>query len=118
MAENQYLRGYCLLLGDPLSPKLNDLTGDDRTQFLADMAKVGDALIAVTGCARINYGIYGNVDPFTHAHVWPRYVDEPEGLRTLPPMGFPDAVRSAAETRYSENEHGELRRRLAEALGA
>jgi diadenosine tetraphosphate (Ap4A) HIT family hydrolase len=116
MAENQYLPGYCLLLADPLSPRLNDLTGDPRAAFLADMARVGDALLAVTDAVRINYGIYGNVDPFVHAHIWPRNDHEPPDLRTLPPMGFPASVREAPATRYAESTHGELRQGIGRLL--
>lgn len=118
LAENQFLPGYCLLLGDPISPKLNDLTGDARTGFLLEMAQVGDVVLQVTGAARINYGIYGNVDPFVHAHIWPRFSDELAELRNLPPMGFPAAVRESPDTRFSEEIHGDLLRRLRAAFAA
>jgi len=91
--EFQYWRGYCLLLADPLTARLNDLQGAARAQFLGDMATVGDALLEVTGAARINYSIYGNLDPFVHAHIVPRYVDEPEAYRTMPPLSVPAQIR-------------------------
>lgn len=84
LGERQILRGYCLLLPDPVVPHLNALTGADRAQFLADMARVGDAVLAVTGALRINYEMLGNLEPALHAHVVPRYADEPEALRTRP----------------------------------
>jgi diadenosine tetraphosphate (Ap4A) HIT family hydrolase len=80
----QGLRGYSLLLPDPVVPTLNDLTGPARDQFLRDMATLGDAVLEVTGAARINYEILGNADPALHAHVFPRFADEPEELRTKP----------------------------------
>ena len=73
--------------------RLNDLQGAARAQFLGDMATVGDALLEVTGAARINYSIYGNLDPFVHAHIVPRYTDEPEAHRTMPPLSVPAEVR-------------------------
>jgi len=91
--EFQYWRGYCLLLADPLTTRLNDLQGAARAQFLGDMATVGDALLEATGAARINYSIYGNLDPFVHAHIVPRYADEPEPYRTMPPLSVPAEVR-------------------------
>ena len=71
--ERQFVRGYCLLLPDPVVPNLNALGARERIAFLSDMSRLGDALLKVTGAARINYAIFGNQDPALHAHVIPRY---------------------------------------------
>src|SRR5690348_17585271 len=71
--EKQFLRGYALLLPDPVVPSLNALGARERSAFLVDMARLGDALLKVTGAVRINYAIFGNVEPALHAHVIPRY---------------------------------------------
>jgi diadenosine tetraphosphate (Ap4A) HIT family hydrolase len=76
------LRGYCLILPDPVAPNLNAMALEKRIEFLRDMSLVGDAIIEVTGAVRCNYEILGNVDPALHAHVFPRFNDEPEELRT------------------------------------
>ena len=76
--------GYCLLLPDPVVPHLNALTGEARRQYLDDMARLGDAVLAVTGAERINYEILGNVEPALHAHVIPRHAGEDPALRTKP----------------------------------
>lgn len=86
--EQQFLRGYCLLLPDPVVPHLNALAGSARAQFLADMVRLGDALLAATGAARINYAIFGNQDPALHAHVVPRFADEPLPQRTAHPWTY------------------------------
>ncbi|HME39582.1 MAG TPA: HIT domain-containing protein [Steroidobacteraceae bacterium] len=114
MGEHQVLTGYCLLLPDPVVPHLNALPEDLRGQFLSDMALVGDALLAVTAALRINYAIFGNVEPALHAHIFPRQAAEPEATRSAQPW----ALDWAAAPRYSETAHGELKRRLAAALGA
>src|ERR1700761_5063833 len=69
MGERQVLAGYCLLLPDPVVDHLNVLTGAGRIQFLGDMALTGDALLACTAALRVNYAIFGNVEPALHAHV-------------------------------------------------
>jgi diadenosine tetraphosphate (Ap4A) HIT family hydrolase len=84
MGDVQYLPGYCLLLPDPVVPDLNSLDGEQRTQFLKDMAIVGDVLLKVTEAYRINYEIQGNTEPALHAHIIPRYMSEPEELRKIP----------------------------------
>jgi len=82
LGDSQFLTGYCLLLPDPVVAHLNDFSGATRLQFLDDMAALGDAVLAVTGALRINYEMLGNLEPALHAHVFPRYDDEPEDLRT------------------------------------
>jgi diadenosine tetraphosphate (Ap4A) HIT family hydrolase len=114
MGERQVLTGYCLLLPDPVVPHLNALSPDLRGQFLADMAMVGDVLLAVTQALRINYAIFGNVDPALHAHIFPRRTTEPEATRTAQPWALDWDVAPA----YSEALHGELRRRIAADIQA
>jgi diadenosine tetraphosphate (Ap4A) HIT family hydrolase len=86
--EKQFLRGYALLLPDPVVPSLNALGAQERSAFLLDMARLGDALLKVTGAIRINYAIYGNIEPALHAHVIPRYGDEPDKLRLAQPWAY------------------------------
>ena len=84
LGDPQITRGYCLLLPDPVVPDLNALTGDARRQFLDDMARLGDAVLAETGAERVNYEILGNVEPALHAHLIPRHASEMPDLRTKP----------------------------------
>jgi diadenosine tetraphosphate (Ap4A) HIT family hydrolase len=109
MGERQVLTGYCLLLPDPVVPHLNALSLELRSQFLSDMALVGDALLAVTGALRINYAIFGNVEPALHAHIFPRQAAEPEATRTAQPW----ALDWNGAPIYSDRLHGDLKRRIA-----
>jgi len=86
--HQQFVQGYLLLLPDPVVPDLNSLTPERRSQFLLDMSHLGDALIRTTSPLRINYAIYGNLEPALHAHVIPRYRHEPEHLRTQQPWAY------------------------------
>jgi diadenosine tetraphosphate (Ap4A) HIT family hydrolase len=88
MGREQLLEGYCLLLPDPVVEHLNDFSGREREQFLNDMASLGDAVLAATGCVRVNYAIFGNLEPALHAHVIPRYASEPEEFRTKPYFAY------------------------------
>jgi diadenosine tetraphosphate (Ap4A) HIT family hydrolase len=117
MAPFQFRRGYCLLLADPIVPSLNDASEDVQVQFLRDMTRVGDAVRAATGAVRCNYSIYGNLDPFLHAHVVPRYLDEPEDERTLPPLSLPLAVREHPAVAFDPERDGELMERIRGELG-
>lgn len=95
--ERQFVRGYALLLPDPVVPNLNSLGARERIAFLSDMSRLGDALLKVTGAARINYAIFGNQEPALHAHVIPRYTDEPEALRSEQPWAYDWAAAPAFE---------------------
>jgi len=112
MGERQLFPGYCLLLPDPVVEHLNVLAADGRGQFLADMAQVGDAVLACTGALRINYAMFGNLEPALHAHIIPRHADEPAATRTAQPW----ALDWEAAPEFSPARHGELQRRIAAQL--
>jgi diadenosine tetraphosphate (Ap4A) HIT family hydrolase len=114
MGERQVLTGYCLLLPDPVVPDLNALDSGARSRFLLDMSVAGDALLQITGAVRINYAIYGNLEPALHAHIFPRSAHEPEATRTAQPWG----LDWTAAPPYSDSVHGALKNRLKEALRA
>jgi diadenosine tetraphosphate (Ap4A) HIT family hydrolase len=88
LASPQVTPGYCLLLPDPVVSDLNALTGAERHQFLQDMADCGDVLRDVLGAIRINYAMFGNVEPALHAHLFPRYHDEPSEQATAQPWAL------------------------------
>jgi len=112
MSDTQVVPGQLILLGDPVVGSLNDLDAGQRALFLADMALAGDALLAVTGCLRVNYDILGNSDPALHAHIVPRYASEPEERRRMPIWLYDWGTAE----RFSEQTHGPLRRELADAV--
>jgi diadenosine tetraphosphate (Ap4A) HIT family hydrolase len=84
LGDVQFLRGYSLLVPDPVVGSLNDLSRAERELFLYEMSLLGDALLAVTDAYRINYEILGNTEPALHAHVFPRYQSEPQERRRRP----------------------------------
>ncbi len=93
IGDVQFLYGYCVLLADPVVPSLNDLEAASRAIFLDDMSQIGDALLELTDAYRINYGILGNSEPALHAHIFPRYLSEPDEKRRYPAWFYdwPDA---------------------------
>jgi len=112
LGDPQILPGYCLLLPDPVVPHLNALAGAARAAFLADMARLGDAVLAVTSAERINYEILGNVEPALHAHVIPRYAWEPTDRRRTP-VWLHDWT---AAPPFDAAAHAELAKTIAGAL--
>ncbi len=112
MGRKQVLAGYCLLLPDPVVPHLNALSAPERDQFMAELGLLGDAVLAATGALRINYAIFGNVEPALHAHVHPRYRDEPLEMRSQNPWGY-DWQRAPD---FAAASHGPMRDLIRQQL--
>jgi diadenosine tetraphosphate (Ap4A) HIT family hydrolase len=110
--EQQVLRGYTLLLPDPVVPTLNTLGAQERTIYLLDVARLGDALLKLTGAVRINYAIFGNQEPALHTHVIPRYADEPEKLRTSHPWAYDWSTAPPFDRKGCQELGEKLRREL------
>jgi len=111
----QYLRGYCILLPDPVVPSLNDLSREQRANYLCDMSIVGDALLQVTEAHRINYAIMGNSDKVLHSHIVPRYAAEPEEFRLNTPWSYPQEAMNA--TLFDPDRDHDLMSRIRDAIG-
>jgi diadenosine tetraphosphate (Ap4A) HIT family hydrolase len=114
MGDPQVLAGYCLLLPDPVVPHLNALAPDAQAAYLADVARLGQAVLELTGSVRVNYALFGNLEPALHAHVFPRFVDEPEPLRAANPWGYD----WSAARRFDPTVDGALQSALREWLAA
>ena len=69
-------------------------------------------MLRATVAVRINYAIYGNVEPALHAHVIPRYADEPEALRTAQPWAYDWASAAPFDAAASAPLAAALRREL------
>lgn len=114
LCDTQFLRGYSLLLPDPVFADINDLNKEQRMQFLYDMTIIGDAIREVTGSYRINYQILGNLDPALHAHITPRYLSEPEERRKAPHYLYDKDYRDSIPFDYERDQ--DLIRQLAAAI--
>lgn len=96
------ITGCCMLLPEipedllagsscgPTPAGLNDLPPAARSAFLADVALLGDAVLAATGCEQLNYLILCNQVPVLHAHVIPRFAGEDPGKRLMDPFAAYD----------------------------
>lgn len=116
MGDSQFLRGYCLLLPDPVVPSLNDLSLPARARFLEDLTALGDAVIRVCTPRRLNYEILGNLEPALHAHIFPRYESEPADLRTKPVWLYPSTVWTDPALAFDPARHADLQRGLRTEL--
>ena len=112
LGDTQITPGYTILLSDPVVADLNVLSLEDRAVYLRDMAIIGDALLEVTGAALINYEILGNTDRALHAHIVPRYADEPDEQRRKP-IWFRDLANAP---KFCPERNKELMDKIALAI--
>jgi diadenosine tetraphosphate (Ap4A) HIT family hydrolase len=96
MSDQQTPRGWCTLLSVPVVADLDDLNEQQRIAFLSDMAAAGEVVKRATGACRINYSMFGNVEPALHAHIQPRFANEPEHLRRQPLWAIWDQLEVVA----------------------
>ncbi len=113
LGDYQYLKGYSVLLSRDHVEHLHDLDPTDRGPFLDDMATLGGAMWRALKPQRLNYMIAGGLVPHLHAHVFPRYVDEPAAYREGPVGGYPKTIREAPDNALDPLRH----RALIEAIG-
>ncbi|MFG1922048.1 HIT family hydrolase [Cryptosporangium sp. NPDC048952] len=117
IGDTQHLPGYCLLLYAGQANHLTDLPRARRTEFLFDLALLGEVVAAEAGPGfrRINYEVLGNSWEHLHGHVHARYSWEPDEYRGGPVWRYPD--RDAPEHRLGPS-HAELQLALARRLAA
>jgi len=114
LGDQQVLEGYSLLVPDPVTESLNDLDTEARARFLVDMPLLGDAVAACTPAYSVNYEILGNAEPALHAHVWPRFSDEPDEFKRGPVGRYPKETRDSVP--FSSERHGTLQAELRACL--
>lgn len=112
LADTQVLPGYTILLSDPVVLDLNALFVEERVTYLRDMSLIGDALLEVTGAVLINYEILGNSERALHAHIIPRYADEPDEQRRKP-IWMSDTSQAL---KFDPDHDKELLEKLAQAI--
>lgn len=77
LQRNQFIRGYCILIATRHVIELHEMAAEERALFLEDMVQAGQALMKVFGADKLNYELLGNSLPHLHAHIKPRYLDDP-----------------------------------------
>ena len=121
MGDTQFLPGYVLLLSRVDGAlHLTDLTSSQRTEFLADMGLLGEAVMTVCNgldpsLRRLNYEILGNRDRYLHAHIFPRYGWEDGELLSGPVWHYPRDRWTSPRDAFAD-EHEPLREAIGKEL--
>lgn len=116
IADNQYLPGYCALLACPKADSLNELSMENRAQYLLDMSLIGDAIIKTCNPLRLNYCTLMNKDHYLHTHIEARYDWEMDEYKQRPGFDYPREIRHTAEFEYTELKYGTLKSNITKNL--
>lgn len=76
--KEQTYRGRCLVAYNGHVNDLNELSDDERNNFMADVAQVTRAMQKAFNPEKINYGAYSDKLSHLHFHLAPKYVDGPD----------------------------------------
>jgi diadenosine tetraphosphate (Ap4A) HIT family hydrolase len=90
-----------------------ELSDDEAGRFWRELLRVGRALEAHLAPVKLNYELLGNSLPHLHAHVVPRYADDP---RPGWPFPFPDEERPPSDPQLYASDVGALRSAFSFAL--
>src|SRR5437867_3347891 len=94
----QYYLGYCILVARRHASELNQLLESERIAYFNEMCLLAKAIEVAFQPRKLNYELLGNQVPHLHWHLFPRYQDDPDGLRPVW-LAIDRAERDEAERR-------------------
>ncbi len=108
--RNQTRYGYCIFISRRHVLELHELSPEVREAFIHDVARISRAVQEVRGAAKMNMQFLGNGVPHLHAHIFPRYLTDPDFSR------YP-GDKTTAFTELEPHALQELRAALSRTLG-
>ena len=75
--KDQTYYGRCLVALNQHRTELFELTRDELSQYMSDVAHVARSVAKVCGCRKVNYAAYGDTASHMHFHVVPKAPGQP-----------------------------------------
>jgi diadenosine tetraphosphate (Ap4A) HIT family hydrolase len=91
LGDQQFYRGYCVLLAKLHATELYLMPADGARLLSDEMRLVAEAIAAVVKPWKMNYECLGNGEPHVHWHLFPRY--ETDQMRGGPIWLRPESER-------------------------
>ncbi len=114
LGDQQFYRGYCVLLAKLHATELYLMPADAARLLSDELRLVAEAIAAVVKPWKMNYECLGNSEPHLHWHLFPRSEDEADELRRGPIWLRPESERKVT---LDENDRsaliGSLRSQIA-----
>ena len=99
LGNDQYYRGYALVIARRHATELYHLPDDEATRYFQDMLRVARAVDRAFSPRKMNYELLGNTVAHLHWHLFPRYADDPNPAR--PTWEHAHEPRLLAEAEYT-----------------
>jgi diadenosine tetraphosphate (Ap4A) HIT family hydrolase len=93
LGDQQFYRGYCVLLAKLHATELYLMPADGARLLSDEMRLVAEAIAAVVKPWKMNYECLGNSEPHVHWHLLPRNENEPDEMRRVPVWLRPESER-------------------------
>ena len=93
LGDQQFYRGYCVLLAKLHATELYLMPADAARLLSDEMRVVAEAIAAVVNPWKMNYECLGNSEPHVHWHLLPRQETETDELRRGPVWMRPESER-------------------------
>lgn len=75
LPRNQFMRGYVIVALKRHANELFELSRKELMEYSEDIAVTAKAVKTVMGAIKINYGVYGNLCPHVHCHIFPQQIE-------------------------------------------
>lgn len=83
LPEDQFYRGYTLVISRSHATELHHLGSAEATIYLDDMRRTAEAIAKALAPRKLNYELLGNTVGHLHWHIFPRYADDPNPMRPV-----------------------------------
>ena len=93
LGDQQFYRGYCVLLAKLHATELYLMPADAARLLSDEMRLVAEAIAAVVTPWKMNYECLGNSEPHVHWHLLPRQATETDEMRRGPIWLRPESER-------------------------
>jgi diadenosine tetraphosphate (Ap4A) HIT family hydrolase len=93
LGDQQFYRGYCVLLAKLHATELYLMPPDTARLLSDEMRLVAEAIAAVVTPWKMNYECLGNSEPHVHWHLLPRQATETDEMRRGPIWMRPESER-------------------------
>jgi diadenosine tetraphosphate (Ap4A) HIT family hydrolase len=96
LGDQQFYRGYCVLLAKLHATELYLMPTDTARLLSTEMCLVAEAIASVVTPWKMNYECLGNSEPHVHWHLLPRQAIEADELRRGPIWLRPESERKVS----------------------
>lgn len=111
VGENQFFRGYSLLLLKNHVRELHELEPKVQSTLFAELIIAGRAIADAFEPWKMNYSCYGNAVPHIHWHLFPRYDSDPN-REQVPWFYASEFEKHLIEEPAAQNLAAEIRAKL------